>query len=467
MGEDLFKLATEKLNWLVEVYKNAETGKPIYAFFHPTFQEYFAACAIANWDYFLKHVPHNPTQGTYRIFEQQWKEVILLWLGQEKIAKDKKEEFIEALIKFKDGCEDFHLENGDKGFYELRGYFLAAAGIGEFQKSIHAEEILSKLVKLSEGDFDIKKQRLIISMEPIAKEAKVVLQAIDRRLSISHLISVLRCMCESVNYRNDYLVLTICEVAELILKTDSKNKEVIVNLKKLFNGTHFSRRSSARVLIENNVDDSEAREIYDKTQQQINQAIQDYTKKNRQINLVDLVIRRVDNLHNMSKMYVDGKDINNLIKQLMNSEGVMLMATIEKLGKVGAGDIEVIWVMIELLINREKRIRTDSDYEFIGNMIVATLSRIITHEVLPPFIAFFRQHLTDEVCEKEHILYKLCYKFLWQCAQNMSYPDFYYAWRGQLPPIQALENQLIDIANQLQPTNKTDPIAIDTQTLKL
>jgi hypothetical protein len=43
----------------------------------------------------------------------------------------------------------------------------------------------------------------------------------------------------------------------------------------------------------------------------------------------------------MSKMYVDEKDINNLIKQLMNSDGVMLMATIEKLGKVGAGDIEV------------------------------------------------------------------------------------------------------------------------------
>ncbi len=112
----------------------------------------------------------------------------------------------------------------------------------------------------------------------------------------------------------------------------------------------------------------------------------------------------------------------------------MLMATIEKLGTVGSGDIEVVWAMIGLLINKEKRIRTDSDYEFIGSMIISTLSRIITHEILPLFIAFFRQYLTDEVCEKEYILYKLCYKFLWQCAQNMSYPNFYYAWQGQLPP---------------------------------
>jgi predicted NACHT family NTPase len=38
MGEELFKLATEKLNWLVEVYKDVDTGKPIYAFFIPRFR---------------------------------------------------------------------------------------------------------------------------------------------------------------------------------------------------------------------------------------------------------------------------------------------------------------------------------------------------------------------------------------------------------------------------------------------
>jgi predicted NACHT family NTPase len=60
MGEELFKLATEKLNWLVEVYKDVETGKPVYAFFHPTFQEYFAACAIDDWHFFLNHNNENP-----------------------------------------------------------------------------------------------------------------------------------------------------------------------------------------------------------------------------------------------------------------------------------------------------------------------------------------------------------------------------------------------------------------------
>ena len=40
------------------------------------------------------------------------------------------------------------------------------------------------------------------------------------------------------------------------------------------------------------------------------------------------------------------------------------------------------------------------------------------------------------------------------------------AW-STFPAVPVLENQLIDIANQLQPTNKTYPIAIDPQTLKL
>ncbi|MCL6755127.1 hypothetical protein KBT16_30800 [Nostoc sp. CCCryo 231-06] len=57
--------------------------KPVYAFFHASFQEYFAAKAIDDWHLFLNHVPKNPSQGIYRIFEPQWKQTILLWLGRE------------------------------------------------------------------------------------------------------------------------------------------------------------------------------------------------------------------------------------------------------------------------------------------------------------------------------------------------------------------------------------------------
>jgi predicted NACHT family NTPase len=84
--EGLFELALQ-LGWLNKVGLAAESpDETVYAFWHPTFEEYFAALAVDDWDFFLNHVPDNPKQGIYRIFEKQWKEVILLWLGRGRSA---------------------------------------------------------------------------------------------------------------------------------------------------------------------------------------------------------------------------------------------------------------------------------------------------------------------------------------------------------------------------------------------
>ena len=90
-----------QLGWLNNVgvaIKSPE--KRVYAFFHPTFEEYFAACAIEDWDFFLprNHKDRSVAGKQYRIFEPQWKQVMLLWLGREDIEKEDKQQFIEALI---------------------------------------------------------------------------------------------------------------------------------------------------------------------------------------------------------------------------------------------------------------------------------------------------------------------------------------------------------------------------------
>lgn len=140
----LFQLMTQ-LGWLNQVGVAAEDpDEPVYAFYHPTFEEYFAALAINDWHFFLNHVPNNPAEGTYRIFEPQWKEVILLWLGREDVAKQEKEEFIKALVEFEDGCHYF---------YRFRGYFLAAAGIAEFRECSLCDEIIRQIVEWSFGCF--------------------------------------------------------------------------------------------------------------------------------------------------------------------------------------------------------------------------------------------------------------------------------------------------------------------------
>ncbi len=159
--EPICRLAL-KLSWLNPVGKDPNyplNQKDVYAFYHPTFEEYFAALAIDDWDYFLprghrsqpvkdRHHPERKYK-TYRIFEPQWKQVLLLWMGREggELAQDtelkpQKEAFIQALTTFKDGC---------KGFYTDRAFLLAAEGIAEFKDCTRADAIFDRLMQWKFG----------------------------------------------------------------------------------------------------------------------------------------------------------------------------------------------------------------------------------------------------------------------------------------------------------------------------
>ncbi|NMF65874.1 HEAT repeat domain-containing protein [Brasilonema octagenarum] len=176
----VFQLAL-KVGWLNQVGVDAKNpNQPVYAFFHATFEEYFAALARlqqgaaqganADWHFFLNHVPDNPAQGTYRIFEPQWKEVILLWLGREDVEREEKEEFMKALVEFEDGCG---------GFYSYRAYFLVGAGIAEYKNYPKADEIVAQIVKWSFGYFDSEKQQWRSCFKEIADTAKIALKETD------------------------------------------------------------------------------------------------------------------------------------------------------------------------------------------------------------------------------------------------------------------------------------------------
>ncbi|MEG4342727.1 NACHT domain-containing protein [Microcoleus sp. A003_D6] len=99
--------AVMKLGWLNRVERFPEA---ICVFYHATFQEYFAALAVDDWDYFLprNHVNFPVAGKEYRIFEPQWKQVILLWLGLEDVNRKQKEGFIKGLVGFEDGCGEFY-----------------------------------------------------------------------------------------------------------------------------------------------------------------------------------------------------------------------------------------------------------------------------------------------------------------------------------------------------------------------
>lgn len=139
MGDErLFNLACE-VGWLNQVDRDAVNDEDVYAFFHPNFQEYFAALVIDDWHYFLNHVSDNPDEGVYRVFEAKWKEVILLWFGNKnggQAYQDQKEEFIKALFNFQDNCNYF---------YWYQSSSLASSIITEYQECSIAESIVWRI----------------------------------------------------------------------------------------------------------------------------------------------------------------------------------------------------------------------------------------------------------------------------------------------------------------------------------
>ena len=140
---DLFDIAL-KLNWLNEIGVAAEDPlETVYAFYHPSFQEYFAALAINDWSFFLYHDVYNLQESKYRVFQTQWIETIILWFGNQlksgniDIASD----FIYALSNFDD------LINPER-IYIYRAHFIATICVGEIGLCELSESLIEKTVEI-------------------------------------------------------------------------------------------------------------------------------------------------------------------------------------------------------------------------------------------------------------------------------------------------------------------------------
>jgi HEAT repeat protein/energy-coupling factor transporter ATP-binding protein EcfA2 len=202
-----------KLGWINTVGVAAENpDQPVYAFYHPTFEEYFAARAVGdNWRFFLNHTqPPSPAMSNYRIFEPQWKEVILLWLGREDVARERKEEFIRALVEFEDGCKEL---------YEYRAYFLAAAGVAQFKDCSRADKIVAQIVEWGFDYFNSEKQKWVtLLLDPIEAGARSALLQTERTKAIKPLVDLIR------TSQSEY---TRQQAAESLEKIDPGNQTAI------------------------------------------------------------------------------------------------------------------------------------------------------------------------------------------------------------------------------------------------
>ncbi|WP_333291634.1 HEAT repeat domain-containing protein [Microcoleus sp. B4-C2] len=219
------------LGWLNRVGIDFdEPEESVYGFYHATFQEYCAALAVDDRDYFLprNHVDFPVVGKEYRIFEAQWKQVILLWLGLEGVNPKQKEEFIEALIGFEEGCNNF---------YGYRAYVLAAAGIAEFKDCSLADEIVAKIIEWGCGYFDIEEQAWYTLLHPIVEVARVALLQTNYSIAVNQLIDLLKTIEDEYATQSVAYILgkiakgnpkAIAALIEIFAATNDKNTRLIV-----------------------------------------------------------------------------------------------------------------------------------------------------------------------------------------------------------------------------------------------
>ena len=312
-GDRLFELAT-KLGWLNKVGLAAESpDEEVYAFYHPTFQEYFAATAIEDWHFFLNHVPDEPEQGNYRIFEPQWKQVILLWLGREDVRSEQKEQFIEALVSFEDKCNDF---------YKYRAYFLAAAGIAEFKQCRRADEIIKQLI-----EWIVFRHTRFKESDTLPIISRVALKETDNQRAISALVHFLNSAKDKDTLRKAF---------ESLREIGAGNSKAIYALVQLLNSTKnkFIRREAVDSLVEIGTGNSEA---ISAMVQLLNSAESENTRRQAACSLGKIGKGNSEAIYGLVEL------LNSTEDEFTRREAV------ESLREIGAGNSKAIYALEQLL----------------------------------------------------------------------------------------------------------------------
>jgi NACHT domain len=476
--EDLFCLAINQLGWLQRVSFYPE----VYDFIHDSFKEYFAAKAIPDWHYFLKHVLHNPDQGKYLIFEPQWKEVILLWLGREDVENEEKEKFIKSLVEFEDRCQDF---------YSSQACCLAASGIAEFKECGLAEQIVLWLVR-----FGFSQETFYT---PIGQLARETLPKIDRTLAVTTLIDTINnrlnlCVgyllvwelgqigigsaeaistlislictttpdathyqCNSNHYQAldslGQIAFNHSEAIKVISDLIDSNIDMLTRLKaaeclvKIVPSHNKSKAINTLIELMNSEQDNDIRcraayslvkidsQYLEKAIETMSEIIDSYKNFNPNDFNHHLVASRlieiapehpkaiaVTLLLETTANYPES--ITKLIDLLGSSADLSIcIGAAQKLEKVGIGNDEAVKKLIELI---------HSDIDASIRVIVAEcLGKILQTHQFELAILSMKDCISDRVAESDFDLYYNCYKAIWPCSQNMSYPEFFRAWHGE------------------------------------
>jgi transcriptional regulator with XRE-family HTH domain len=507
LGEDkqkkiLFDLAV-KLNWLIPIGVAKENPlEVVYAFFHPTFQEYFAALSIKDkdWDFFLpsNHIdkPVKDSQGQYkryRAFEREWREVILLWAGSNHIKDQFKEEFAWALIKFKDGCnnifnkhyhykvlEDFlsnfrnttlndityehtyehHIDYEDDYDYRLRFW-------DEWYNYQEKFVIYDSFLDNIDDEIGIYRYFLNDINDDIEEIKNGLAEDLIYYLNIWMPIEYMEYFIKT-KYPRQYEPWRFHEAFLPEVEFLTENKSEVDELKNLFG--HEAFLPEVEFLTENksevdklkNLFKDELNTIFSLTNisdllQLINPHSHPFIKGASIATLKMLIFYELGNNQEIINLLLKqlksatNSDLKCAILYLLTYFSVQCLQTVQQLIdllSIPQDEITVKAIFYSLDVINTKLTEDAVSKIEAKKLIVSAMGRYINHQ---------NNEESSKICE-------LAYDIAAECSEHLKYEEFWEAWHSQIS-IPTFKPQLTDLAQQLKPTETVYPLVINSLNL--
>jgi HEAT repeat protein len=142
----------------------------------------------------------------------------------------------------------------------------------------------------------------------------------------------------------------------------------------------------------------------------------------------NVLIKAVEELGNIAIGH--DRAIDELIRILGNTENLddfeaefdLVESVLESLGNIAIGNEKAISLLVKILDNAEGYL--------IGLVAVGTLGKILQDSPLPLIVSILKKYLSDDFRTHKRSVCDGALKFIWRCANSMTYQDFYKAWHA-------------------------------------
>ena len=340
---------------------------------------------------------------------------------------------------------------------------MASSGVAEFQESKLDEFIIEKLLKWYCGIFNSAQKPYVEIPESLGLSIENSLEKTNRRMLANLLNKALS--CDELDKQHKYLIGGLLgryepnsEMLNALLKeqtlefSESLNKELrgsVDSEGKLENTSDecdvlhkLQVHVKALMLLSVEPENQIAKDIIERAT--LSKEDNNEGFKEVETDAFKLLSKFIDHIHSLAvlsneqdfdsllSINLELENVDNIdaiIQQIYTEDDeLMLYCLVSKLGESGLVNEQIVLALLHLITTKES--------QDVRLKACCRLQEALNANTFLLAVPRLKLHLHEKKFAETAISsleYTLCSDMLWQCAENMSYPEFYEAWHSPLP----------------------------------